>query len=153
MQKVIMRIVVSRRFRCRWKGCHGYSELIVLRMRRVLYLRTMHCQVSLFPRPKAAIYLADAAAIKVRNALSQTRCILIFDMCIAGVTTYRARFPKPVGIYVPLLVFGRNIVASEGEEWKRYRAITAPAFSEVRTGTTGCRSCPLINITSREILD
>jgi hypothetical protein len=30
-----------------------------------------------------------------------------------------------------LTVFGPNIVASVGEEWKKYRKITAPAFSEV----------------------
>jgi hypothetical protein len=29
-------------------------------------------------------------------------------------------------------VLGANIVASEGEEWKKYRKIAAPAFSEVR---------------------
>ena len=28
-------------------------------------------------------------------------------------------------------MFGPNIVAAEGEEWKKYRKITAPAFSEV----------------------
>jgi hypothetical protein len=33
--------------------------------------------------------------------------------------------------YKPLTVFGPNIVASDGEEWKKYRKITAPAFSEV----------------------
>jgi cytochrome P450 len=31
-----------------------------------------------------------------------------------------------------LAVFGKNIIASEGDEWKKYRKITAPAFSEVR---------------------
>ena len=36
---------------------------------------------------------------------------------------YRYKFFAP---------FGPNIVASEGEEWKKYRKITAPAFSEVR---------------------
>jgi hypothetical protein len=46
-------------------------------------------------------------------------------------TTYRARFPKPVRRYRALTVFGANIVASEGEEWKKYRKIAAPAFSEV----------------------
>jgi cytochrome P450 len=30
-------------------------------------------------------------------------------------------------------VFRANIVASEGEEWKKYRKIAAPAFSEVRS--------------------
>ena len=43
----------------------------------------------------------------------------------------RARFPKPIHQYVVLQIFGGNIVASEDEEWKRYRKISAPAFSEV----------------------
>jgi hypothetical protein len=34
-------------------------------------------------------------------------------------------------LYILLCIFGRNIVASEGEEWKRYRKVAAPAFSEV----------------------
>jgi cytochrome P450 len=54
---------------------------------------------------------------------------------IKEVTTSRARFPKPVNLYATLLVFGTNIVASEGEEWKKYRKIAAPAFSEVRFET------------------
>ncbi|KAG1808691.1 cytochrome P450 [Suillus subaureus] len=40
------------------------------------------------------------------------------------------RFPKPLGRYAILNFFGENIVASEGNEWKRYRKIVAPAFSE-----------------------
>ena len=47
------------------------------------------------------------------------------------VITYRSRFPKPVWRYKVLAFFGRNIVASEGEEWKKYRKISAPAFSDV----------------------
>lgn len=42
----------------------------------------------------------------------------------------RARFPKPVGDYAFLRIFGDNIVASEGDDWKRYRRVSAPAFSE-----------------------
>ncbi|KAJ3484828.1 hypothetical protein NLI96_g5371 [Meripilus lineatus] len=42
----------------------------------------------------------------------------------------RARFPKPLELYKPLLFFGDNIVASEHNEWKRYRKISAPAFTE-----------------------
>jgi cytochrome P450 len=41
------------------------------------------------------------------------------------------RFPKPLGQYTILTLFGENIVASEGNEWKRYRKIVSPAFSEV----------------------
>ncbi|KAF5351017.1 hypothetical protein D9756_008375 [Leucocoprinus leucothites] len=66
--------------------------------------------VSAFPC-KPEIVLADAAAIK-------------------EVITYRSRFPKPVDLYAVLSFFGYNIVASEGEEWKRYRKITAPTFTE-----------------------
>ena len=34
-------------------------------------------------------------------------------------------------IYKALAFYGHNIVASEGEEWKKYRKISAPAFSDV----------------------
>ncbi|KAH9998646.1 cytochrome P450, partial [Russula vinacea] len=46
------------------------------------------------------------------------------------ITTSRVRFPKPLQVYEALAVFGKNIVVSEGEEWKKYRKIAAPAFSE-----------------------
>ncbi|EAU91427.2 614/534 cytochrome P450 [Coprinopsis cinerea okayama7 len=46
------------------------------------------------------------------------------------VTSARAKFPKAIALYKSLLFFGQNIVASEGNEWKRYRRISAPAFSE-----------------------
>ncbi|KAN0127112.1 cytochrome P450 [Lactarius tabidus] len=55
------------------------------------------------------------------------------DAIAMDVTSSRARFPKPVELYEILMVFGGNIVASEGEEWKRYRTIAAPAFSERNT--------------------
>ncbi|KAI0064392.1 cytochrome P450 [Artomyces pyxidatus] len=71
--------------------------------------------VSAWGRNSAFIQLADPATIKAKSQ---------------EVTTYRARFPKPVDEYAILMVFGRNIIASEGEEWKRYRKIAAPAFSE-----------------------
>ncbi|KAF8895567.1 cytochrome P450 [Infundibulicybe gibba] len=67
--------------------------------------------ISFWPQATASLMLADASAIK-------------------EVTSSRARFPKPVEQYGALLVFGRNIVASEGDEWKKYRKISAPAFSE-----------------------
>jgi len=67
--------------------------------------------ITAFPAPQAMIYIADAATVK-------------------EITTYRYRFPKPIFRYKVLSVFGPNIVASVGEEWKKYRKITAPAFSE-----------------------
>ncbi|KAG1876299.1 cytochrome P450 [Suillus subluteus] len=40
------------------------------------------------------------------------------------------RFPKPLGQYTVLTFFGENIIASEGNEWKRYRKVVTPGFSE-----------------------
>jgi hypothetical protein len=51
--------------------------------------------------------------------------------CYQEVSTSRSRFPKPVHQYTVLSFFGHNIVASEGDEWKKYRKISAPAFSDV----------------------
>ncbi|KAF8200949.1 cytochrome P450 [Pholiota molesta] len=71
----------------------------------------IHSAISVIPNIRTSIVLADAAAIK-------------------EVTSSRARFPKPVQHYSSLTFFGRNIVASEGAEWKKYRKISAPAFSD-----------------------
>lgn len=66
---------------------------------------------TIYPTIESLLVLADADAIK-------------------EVTSSRARFPKPTELYAVLAFFGRNIVVSEGDEWKKYRKISAPAFSE-----------------------
>ena len=50
----------------------------------------------------------------------------------------RFKFPKPVDHYAILRMFGPNVIASEGEEWRKYRRIAAPAFSEVTLVTFRC---------------
>lgn len=67
--------------------------------------------VTIYPKVSTTMFLADATAIK-------------------EVSSSRARFPKPVEQYVVVGFFGHNIVVSEGEEWKKYRKISAPAFSD-----------------------
>ncbi|KAG2139547.1 cytochrome P450, partial [Suillus cothurnatus] len=59
------------------------------------------------------------------------------SMLIADVTVIKdivwsrgQHFPKPLGQYNILTFFGKNIIAFEGNEWKRYRKIVAPRFSE-----------------------
>ncbi|SPO01746.1 related to cytochrome P450 3A7 [Cephalotrichum gorgonifer] len=42
----------------------------------------------------------------------------------------RKDFPKAVGLYKPLEIFGRNVVTTEGEDWVRHRRITTPPFNE-----------------------
>ncbi|EAU86314.2 614/534 cytochrome P450 [Coprinopsis cinerea okayama7 len=50
---------------------------------------------------------------------------------IQEVAASRTRFRKPVELYEPVLnIFGANILSSEGEEWKRFKKIVSPAFSE-----------------------
>ncbi|KAG7445093.1 cytochrome P450 [Guyanagaster necrorhizus] len=67
--------------------------------------------ISSFPAPRVEFLIADAAIIK--------------DVTVAHVS-----FPKPVFLYRALSIFGSNIVASEGHTWKKYRKISAPAFSD-----------------------
>ncbi|EKM51238.1 uncharacterized protein PHACADRAFT_263271 [Phanerochaete carnosa HHB-10118-sp] len=64
---------------------------------------------SFFPNVASRLIIADTAVIK-------------------DITGNRVRFPKPS--YDALRVWGANIIASEGEEWKRHRKVSAPAFSE-----------------------
>ena len=58
------------------------------------------------------IYLADAEAIR-------------------QVTARREAFPKPLEAYKILDVFGRNILSTEGAEWKIHRKVSSPSFNEV----------------------
>lgn len=55
--------------------------------------------------------LADAAAIK-------------------EITSSRAKFPKPTELYGTLAIYGSNILTTEGELWRRYKKLTAPAFND-----------------------
>ena len=73
--------------------------------------------------------LADAAAIKVSYlnvARYQTDLIHWQEL-----TSSRTRFPKPTRVYRALSVYGPNVLVTEGDVWKRFRKLTAPAFSEV----------------------
>ena len=90
-------------------------------------------QVSVFSRVELMFYLADAAAIKVGLFIPYWATRRACLQTLQEVTLHRARFPKPVSQYEGLAFWGHNIVVSKGDEWKRIRKITAPAFSEVVT--------------------
>jgi cytochrome P450 len=49
---------------------------------------------------------------------------------IHQVTARRDAFPKPLESYRILEIFGRNIITTEGGEWKQHRKIAAPGFNE-----------------------
>ena len=76
-QEIIL-ITVSRRFRRCWTGCHCYGESIAQTYAEGHELRTMIYQVCAFP-PRSVVYLADAAAIKVRNIRLELH---VFDLSL-----------------------------------------------------------------------
>jgi hypothetical protein len=88
-------------------------------------------QVTAFWGSRTNFFVADADALNVSCPLSLYESTCIYHDVLQEITTHRARFPKPLEQYKLLQFFGGNIVASEGDEWKRYRKISAPAFSEV----------------------
>ena len=49
---------------------------------------------------------------------------------ISQITTRRNDFPKPVEIYTSLNIYGKNVVTTEGQEWRHHRKITSPPFAE-----------------------
>ncbi|KAK0202482.1 cytochrome P450 [Desarmillaria ectypa] len=60
---------------------------------------------------------------------------------VKDITATRVSFPKPILKYRMLSIFSPNIIASEGDTWKKYRKISAPAFSDV------CKILESLNIT------
>ncbi|KAK6348517.1 hypothetical protein TWF718_006305 [Orbilia javanica] len=49
---------------------------------------------------------------------------------ITQITTRRDDFPKPAWMYRTVNMFGRNVVTTEGSEWKFHRKVTSPSFGE-----------------------
>jgi len=49
---------------------------------------------------------------------------------IHQITARREAFPKQLEHYKILDIFGRNILSTEGADWKQHRKVTAPGFNE-----------------------
>ncbi|EWC46304.1 hypothetical protein DRE_04475 [Drechslerella stenobrocha 248] len=49
---------------------------------------------------------------------------------ISQVSSRRDDFPKPGWMYRTINLFGRNVVTTEGSEWKFHRKVTSPSFGE-----------------------
>ena len=49
---------------------------------------------------------------------------------IHQITTRRNDFPKPIGMYGSIDLFGKNVVTTEGAYWRHHRKITSPPFTE-----------------------
>ncbi|KAK6544071.1 hypothetical protein TWF694_000782 [Orbilia ellipsospora] len=49
---------------------------------------------------------------------------------ITQITNRRDDFPKPAWMYRTVNMYGRNVVTTEGHEWKFHRKVTSPSFGE-----------------------
>ncbi|KAI1435535.1 cytochrome P450 [Xylaria sp. CBS 124048] len=49
---------------------------------------------------------------------------------IHEITSKREDFPKPTEFYGILAMFGRNVVTTEGAEWRMHRKVTSASFNE-----------------------
>jgi cytochrome P450 len=49
---------------------------------------------------------------------------------VTQITTRRADFPKPLEMYRRLDIYGKNLVSTEGSDWRMHRKMVAPSFGE-----------------------
>lgn len=49
---------------------------------------------------------------------------------ITQITTRRNDFPKPLEMYTSLDIYGKNLVSTEGADWRTHRRLVAPSFGE-----------------------
>ena len=56
-----------------------------------------------------------------------------YALLVQEITSNRYQWKKPIDNfeYSRVASFGRNIIVSDGDEWKHHRKIVNPAFSEV----------------------
>ncbi|KAG8871665.1 hypothetical protein FRC20_010287 [Serendipita sp. 405] len=64
-----------------------------------------------YPSPRLMIHIADPHVIK-------------------EITSHRLAFQKPTLVYKITSYFGSNVLAAEGDEWKRHRKVVAKSFTE-----------------------
>lgn len=60
---------------------------------------------------------------------------------IHQITSQREAFPKELGSYKILDLFGRNVVTTEGFEWKQHRKISSRNFTEANNELVFAESC------------
>lgn len=74
----------------------------------------------------------DGSVCSIISALPPARALSLADPeAIKQVTSSKGAFVKPLWMYQPLMLYGRNVGVLDGEEWRRHRKIvTAPAASE-----------------------
>lgn len=64
--------------------------------------------------------------------VSPTRlhCFVADADATTQITTRRTDFPKPLEMYKSLDIYGKNLVSTEGADWRMHRKLVAPSFGE-----------------------
>jgi hypothetical protein len=57
-------------------------------------------------------------------------CFVADAEAMTQITTRRNDFPKPLEMYRALDIFGKNVVTTEGADWRMHRKLAAPSFGE-----------------------
>jgi cytochrome P450 len=76
--------------------------------------------------------------------LASPGCIHIYVAnaeVIHQITAKREAFPKPLETYRILDIFGRNVITTEGSEWKQHRKVLSPSFNEKNNALVFAEAC------------
>ncbi|KAF2028748.1 cytochrome P450 monooxygenase-like protein [Setomelanomma holmii] len=57
-------------------------------------------------------------------------CFVADAEAMTQITTRRTDFPKPLEMYRALDIYGKNLVSTEGADWRMHRKLVAPSFGE-----------------------
>jgi cytochrome P450 len=61
---------------------------------------------------------------------TRIHCFVADAEVMTQITTRRTDFPKPLEMYRALDVYGKNLVSTEGADWRMHRKLAAPSFGE-----------------------
>ncbi|KAI0592271.1 cytochrome p450 monooxygenase [Pyrenophora tritici-repentis] len=61
---------------------------------------------------------------------SKNWCFVANAEAIDQIATRRNDFPKPLEMYQSLNIYGKNLVTTEGSDWRTHRKLVAPSFSD-----------------------
>jgi hypothetical protein len=78
------------------------------------------------PRPSYSPMLTQSRW----ESVTPSTCASSDPWSLQEVSLNRPNFPKPTELYESLSLFGRNIVGTEHDEWRKHRKVASPAFSE-----------------------
>jgi cytochrome P450 len=57
-------------------------------------------------------------------------CFVADAEVVTQITSRRNDFPKPLEMYRALDIYGKNLVSTEGTDWRMHRKLAAPSFGE-----------------------